>query len=73
METLKLNIFPDLSLLMTKIMYKPIIKKSPAYYLGMESNLEIMDKTGKVIYKRYAKVNMYVTDPTYSYEALVKY
>jgi hypothetical protein len=38
----------------------------------MESNLEIMDKTGKVIYKRYtAKVNMYVTDPTYSYEALV--
>jgi hypothetical protein len=39
----------------------------------MESNLEIMDKTGKVIYKRYThiKVNMYVTDPTYSYEALV--
>jgi hypothetical protein len=31
-----------------------------------------MDKTGKVIYKRYTKkVNMYVTDPTYSYEALV--
>jgi hypothetical protein len=30
-----------------------------------------MDKTGKVIYKRYTspKVNMYVTDPTYSYEA----
>jgi hypothetical protein len=50
---------------------KPIIK-SPAYYMGMESNLEIMDKTGKVI-KRYTspKVNMYVTDPTYSYEALV--
>ena len=48
-------------------------QKSPAYYLGMESNLEIMDKTGKVIYKRYTspKVNMYVTDPTYSYEALV--
>jgi hypothetical protein len=37
----------------------------------MESNLEIMDKKGKVIYKRYTspKVNMYVTDPTYSYEA----
>ncbi|MFV8351492.1 hypothetical protein [Flavobacterium sp. XS2P14] len=48
-------------------------QKSPAYYIGMESNLEIMDKTGKVIYKRYTtpKVNLYVTDPTYSYEALV--
>ena len=48
-------------------------QKSPAYYIGMESNLEIMDKTGKVIYKRYStpKVNMYVTDPTYSYESLV--
>ncbi|MFN7100141.1 MAG: hypothetical protein ACK4M4_07185 [Flavobacterium sp.] len=48
-------------------------QKSPAYYIGMESNLEIMDKTGKVIYKRYTtpKVNLYITDPTYSYEALV--
>jgi hypothetical protein len=27
--------------------------QNSAYYLGMESNLEIMDKTGKVIYKRY--------------------
>jgi hypothetical protein len=37
----------------------------------MESNLELWIKQG--YYKRYTspKVNMYVTDPTYSYEALV--
>lgn len=48
-------------------------QKSPAYYIGMESNLEIMDKTGKTIYKRYTtpKVNMYVTDSNYSFENLV--
>lgn len=48
-------------------------QKSPAYYIGMESNIEIMDKTGKLIYKRYTtpKVSMYVTDSNYSFESLV--
>jgi hypothetical protein len=56
METLKLNIFPDLSLLMTKIMYKPIIKKSPAYYLGMESNLELWIKRARLFIKGMPKL-----------------
>jgi hypothetical protein len=50
METLKLNSFPDLSLLMTKIMCTTYYQISSILY-RMESNLEIMDKTGKVILK----------------------
>ena len=48
-------------------------QRAPAYYIGLESNLEIQDKTGKVIYKRYTtpKVNMYVTNPTEKYETLI--
>lgn len=48
-------------------------QKAPAYYIGLESSLEIMDKTGKTIYKRYTspKVNMYVTNPTDTYEGLM--
>ena len=47
-------------------------QKAPAYYIGLESNLEISDKSGKVIYKRYTtpKVCMYVTNPTETYERL---
>ncbi|WP_347051638.1 hypothetical protein [Flavobacterium olei] len=47
-------------------------QKAPAYYIGLESNLEITDKSGKVIYKRYTtpKVCMYVTNPTETYENL---
>jgi hypothetical protein len=47
-------------------------QKAPAYYIGLESNLEILDKSGKVIYKRYTtpKVCMYVTNPTETYENL---
>lgn len=47
-------------------------QKAPAYYIGLESNLEILDKSGKVIYKRYTtpKVCMYVTNPTDTYENL---
>lgn len=47
-------------------------QKAPAYYIGLESNLEILDNTGKVIYKRYTtpKVCMYVTNPTETYENL---
>nr|WP_315155100.1 hypothetical protein [uncultured Flavobacterium sp.] len=47
-------------------------QKAPAYYIGFESNLEILDKSGKVIYKRYTtpKVCMYVTNPTETYENL---
>ncbi|KVV13557.1 hypothetical protein ACRASX_05410 [Flavobacterium sp. TMP13] len=47
-------------------------QKAPAFYIGLESNLEILDKTGKLIYKRYTtpKVNMYVVNPTDTYEAL---
>ncbi|WP_230392471.1 hypothetical protein [Flavobacterium sp. LC2016-01] len=47
-------------------------QKAPAYYIGLESNLEITDKTGKVIYKRYTtpKVCMYVTNPSETYENL---
>ena len=48
-------------------------QKAPAYYIGMEANLEIQDKTGKIIYKRYhaPKVNMFVTDVGVLYEDLV--
>ena len=47
-------------------------QNAPAYYVGLESNLEIQDKDGKVIYKRYSipKVKMFVTDPGYGYERL---
>jgi hypothetical protein len=47
-------------------------QKAPAYYVGLESNLEILDKSGKVIYKRYTtpKVCMYVINPTQTYENL---
>lgn len=47
-------------------------QKAPAYYIGLESNLEITDKSGKVIYKRFTtpKVCMYVTNPTETYENL---
>lgn len=47
-------------------------QKAPAYYIGLESNLEISDKSGKVIYKRYTtpKVCMYVTNPSETYENL---
>jgi len=47
-------------------------QKAPAYYIGFESNLEISDKSGKVIYKRYTtpKVCMYVTNPTETYANL---
>lgn len=47
-------------------------QKAPAYYIGLESNLEITDKTGKVIYKRYTtpKICMYVTNPSETYENL---
>jgi hypothetical protein len=38
----------------------------------MESNLELWIKQARLFIKGIqAKVNMYVTDPTYSYEALV--
>lgn len=48
-------------------------QKAPAYYIGLESNLEIQDKDGKTIYKRYTtpKVSMYVINPTDTYEGLV--
>lgn len=48
-------------------------QRAPAYYIGIESNLEIQDKTGKVIYKRYTtpKVNKFVTNPSEKYEALI--
>lgn len=47
-------------------------QKAPAYYIGLESNLEITDNAGKVIYKRYTtpKVCMYVTNPSETYENL---
>ncbi|MEN2414376.1 hypothetical protein [Flavobacterium mesophilum] len=47
-------------------------QKAPAYYIGLESNLEITDKTGKVIYKRYTtpKVCMYVINPSETYDNL---
>jgi hypothetical protein len=50
-------------------------QNAPAYYIGLESNLEISDKTGKVIYKRYTtpKVCMYVTNPTETYDKLANY
>ncbi|KQX08756.1 hypothetical protein [Flavobacterium sp. Root420] len=47
-------------------------QKAPAYYIGLESNLEISDKSGKVIYKRYTtpKVCMFVTNPSDTYDNL---
>lgn len=47
-------------------------QKAPAYYIGMESNLEILDKDGNLIYKRYytPKVKMYVINPDGTYENL---
>ncbi|GAB2598087.1 hypothetical protein [Spirosoma areae] len=47
-------------------------QRAPAYYIGMESNLEIKDKNGQVIYKRYTtpKLNMYVVDPEMTYDQL---
>ncbi|WP_026727146.1 hypothetical protein [Flavobacterium denitrificans] len=47
-------------------------QKAPAYYIGLESNLEITDKNGKVIYKRYTtpKVCMYVINPSETYDNL---
>ncbi|KAF2336286.1 hypothetical protein [Flavobacterium daemonense] len=47
-------------------------QNAPAYYIGMESNLEIFDKTGKLIYKRYTtpKVCMFVIDPKETYDNL---
>lgn len=48
-------------------------QNAPAYYIGVESNVEIRDKSDKLIYKRYftPKVAMYVTDPGVSYGTLV--
>lgn len=47
-------------------------QNAPAYYVGLESKLEIQDKDGKVVYARYStpKVKMFVTDPGYGYERL---
>ena len=47
-------------------------QNAPAYYVGLESKLEIQDKEGKVIYARYStpKVKMFVTDQGYGYERL---
>jgi hypothetical protein len=47
-------------------------QKAPAYYIGLESNLEISDKSGKVIYKRYTtpKVCMFVINPNETYNNL---
>ena len=47
-------------------------QNAPAYYVGLESNLEIQDKDGKVVYVRHStpKVKMFVTDPGYGYERL---
>lgn len=40
------------------------ISRSPAYVMGIEANLEIKDKAGKIIYQRYItpKVNTYLVD-----------
>lgn len=48
-------------------------QRAPAFYIGLESNLEILDSSGKVIYKRFTtpKVNMYVINPTDTYESLI--
>lgn len=48
-------------------------QKAPAYYIGLESNIEISDKDGNLIYRRYytPKVKMYVINPDASYENLV--
>jgi hypothetical protein len=52
-------------------MYKPIIK-SPAYYIEWSLTLRLWIKQARLFIKEVTpKVNMYVTDPTYSYEALV--
>jgi hypothetical protein len=47
-------------------------QNAPAYYIGLESDLEIQDKDGKVIYTRHStpKVRMFVTDHGYGYEKL---
>ena len=47
-------------------------QNAPAYYIGLESNLEIQDKEGKVVYLRHTtpKVRMFVSDPGYGYERL---
>lgn len=47
-------------------------QNAPAYYIGLESELTIQDKQGKVIYKRYntPKVKMFVTDFKYPYDLL---
>lgn len=52
---------------------KTSFQRAPAYHIGMETNLEIKDKDGKLIYKRYfpPKVNLFVTDPDVSYERLL--
>lgn len=52
---------------------KGTFQKAPAYYIGMESNLEIKDKEGKVIFQRYfpPKVNLFVTDGDVTYERLL--
>jgi hypothetical protein len=48
-------------------------QKAPAYYIGVESNVEILDKNGNLIYKRFysPKVKMYVINPDGSFENLV--
>ncbi len=47
-------------------------QNAPAYYIGLESNLTIQDKQGKLIYKRYntPKVKMYVIDVKETYDNL---
>lgn len=53
---------------------KSTFQKSPAYYIGIESNVEIKDKDGKLIFQRFfpPKVNLFVTDPQDTYEILVR-
>jgi hypothetical protein len=47
-------------------------QNAPAYYIGLESKLTILNKEGKEVYVRHTTplVKMYVTDPGYSYETL---
>jgi hypothetical protein len=47
-------------------------QNAPAYYIGLESNLEIQNREGKVVYSRHTtpKVRMFVSDPGYGYERL---
>lgn len=56
-----------------EIVGKKEVLKAPAYVIGLETNLEIQDKEGNIVFKRNTPTTVltYLVDPTTSLESLV--